>query len=76
MKLKLLSFGSIFELFATFTLAYILVDELTRRNFVSLVTEKARRSYQANVHAAHLCSPFWESQMEPHQPFQLLPRLR
>src|SRR5712671_1014975 len=40
-------FSHIYELFATFTLAYIIVDELKENPFVRLITEKVLRKYTA-----------------------------
>jgi hypothetical protein len=44
--MNLQNFSSIFEIFATFTLAYIIIDELTENPFISLITEKIFRKYQ------------------------------
>ena len=44
--MDLQNFSSIFELFATFALAYIIIDELTENPFISLVTEKILRKYK------------------------------
>ncbi|MDX1956499.1 MAG: hypothetical protein SFU20_13290 [Chitinophagaceae bacterium] len=41
------SFSSIFELFATFTLAYVLVDEFTPDPFVSVIADKILRMYDS-----------------------------
>ena len=43
--MELNSFSSIFEIFATLTLAYILIDELLPNPFISLITEKVLRRY-------------------------------
>ncbi len=43
--MELQSFSSIFELFATFTLAYVLVDEFTPEPFVSVIADKILRMY-------------------------------
>lgn len=40
------AFSSIFELFATLTLAYILIDELAPTSFLTLITEKVFRRYR------------------------------
>lgn len=40
------SFSSLFELFCTFTLAYILIDEITEKSFLSLVTERMLHAYR------------------------------
>jgi hypothetical protein len=45
--MELQSFNSIFELFATFFLAYVLIDELTENPFISLMSEKILRKYRA-----------------------------
>lgn len=44
--MELQSFNSIFELFATFFLAYVLIDELTENPFISLISEKILRKYR------------------------------
>ncbi|MBN8668696.1 MAG: hypothetical protein J0M30_14455 [Chitinophagales bacterium] len=44
--MELQSFSSIFELFATFTIAYILIDEFTPNPFVSVIAEKILRMYE------------------------------
>jgi hypothetical protein len=44
--MELGNFSSIFEIFATLTLAYILIDELLPIPFVSLITEKVLRRYR------------------------------
>ena len=44
--MELQNFGSLFEIFATFTLAYIIIDELTENPFISLISEKILKKYQ------------------------------
>jgi hypothetical protein len=43
--MELQGFSSIFEIFATFTLAYIIIDELSENPFISLICEKFLRKY-------------------------------
>lgn len=45
--MELVNLNSIFEILATITLAYILIDELLPNPFISLVTEKVLRRYSA-----------------------------
>ena len=42
--MELQNFNSLFEIFATFTLAYVLIDELTENPFVSLISKKILRT--------------------------------
>jgi hypothetical protein len=44
--MDLQSFSSIFELFATFAIAYIIIDELTENPFIAQISEKILRKYQ------------------------------
>lgn len=41
--MELQNFTSLFEIFATFTLAYVLIDELTENPFISLICERILR---------------------------------
>lgn len=45
--MDLQGFSSIFELFASFALAYIVIDELTDNPFILTITEKIFRKYKA-----------------------------
>ena len=44
--MDLQNFNSLFEIFATFTLAYVIIDELTENTFVSLICERILRKYK------------------------------
>lgn len=44
--MELQNFNSLFEIFATFTLAYVIIDELTENPFVSLISERILRKYK------------------------------
>ena len=44
--MELQNFSSIFEIFATFTLAYIIIDELVENPFIRVISEKVLRIYK------------------------------
>lgn len=44
--MELQGFNSIFEIFATFTLAYIIIDELVENPYISVISEKVLRVYK------------------------------
>lgn len=44
--MELQNFSSIFEIFATFTLAYIIIDELVENPFLRVISEKVLRIYK------------------------------